>query len=852
MQNDGKSPLESTTEHPADVQQARLAAGAACHAAALRLHGLGLSPLRLCDPQHIGVDKMVKTHGSRCTHPGKGPLLVEWKPFQQRQPAPAEIDGWWKAYPIGNVGLVLGTQIVRIDVDSGEAHTLLLEWSADDLPETWEFLSPSTDYHQRLYAWPEGAPPAKICVEKLDGEHNELRLMGLGAQTAMPPSRHKNGGVYRWVDGKSPDDIPLAPAPAWLIDRMTETKPQAERAPRKSHPESSDGTQDALRIKHKMLQQVRDAQMGTRRATRLRVGKTIGGLVASGELPASAEDELIDVAREHSQHPDNAEKDVSDAMHHGEQLPFVPFAPRTPDIPLSDTYNAARLVQQHGGLIRYCGEWDKVLVYSGGVWETDHGRKVIEYAKATAAAMHKEACKQKSDVELESASIDLLSAPKETVQAFADRRDAAEVYLKHAIKAHSANALRNMVDLAKSVPPVPISHEVLDTHDYLLPVENGVVDLKTGALLPHDPSYLFTRRMPVVFDPKATCPNWERALLTMMGGSLTPDSPDDSAATLAAREKQDAGPKRLVRFLQQTIGMSLTGDVREHMLVIFWGSGRNGKGVISEVLLSMFKSFGTKATQELLMQNRFDAHPTEKTDLFGRRLVITSETDQNRRLNLGFVKEATGGDTMKARRMREDFWEFYPTHHIFLSTNHKPIIEEDDAIWERIYLVPFERKFENPSRLTEEQRRDPNTPIRDTQLKEKLLSELPGILNWALSGCLAWQRDGLYVPDEVLSATAEYRRDEDVIARFIEEECHVIASDSVKVTPMDLFEAYKRWGARTNEDRQPLTQRKFGEAMTKRGYTQDRTKAKRYWKGIGLSAANLDDNEGEGDKTLEK
>jgi putative DNA primase/helicase len=391
-----------------------------------------------------------------------------------------------------------------------------------------------------------------------------------------------------------------------------------------------------------------------------------------------------------------------------------------------------------------------------------------------------------------------------------------------------------MVELAKSVPPIPISHEALDTHIYLLPVENGVVDLKTGALLPHDPSYLFTRRMPVVFDPQATCPNWERALYTMMGGPIAPDSPDDSVAVLEDRYKQHVRATRLVAFIQHAIGMSLTGDVSEHMLVIFWGSGRNGKGVISEVLLSMFKSFGTKATQELLMQNRFDAHPTELTDLFGRRLVIASESDKNRKLNLGFVKEATGGDTMKARRMREDFWEFHPTHHIFLSTNHKPVIEEDDAIWERIYLVPFERKFENPARLTEQQQQDPNTPIRDTQLKNKLLAELPGVLNWALQGCLAWQRDGLYVPSEVLAATDEYRKEEDVIARFVEEECHILDSDSVRVTAKNLFGAYKRWATANNQGRERLSQKKFKAGMEKRGYKQQTDKYASWWLGIGL------------------
>jgi putative DNA primase/helicase len=534
------------------------------------------------------------------------------------------------------------------------------------------------------------------------------------------------------------------------------------------------------------------------------------------------------------QRPKGKPRDITNGTV-GDDMEPVDDAPLVDKVPLSDVYNSMRLVRKFGASIRYCGEWEEYLTYDNGVWIRDRAKRVVEYAKVIASDMFKEARKRIEKAEEKAKVIDLVAKTAEAEEA-EEAAKRAEAYYKHALKAHSAHSLRNMVELAKSAPPLPISYEALDTHHYLLPVENGVIDLKTGALLPHDPAYFFTRRMPVIFDPEAPCPNWKRALFTMMGGPITPDSPDDSAATLEVRYQQEMRANRLVRFLQSAIGCALTGDVREHMLVILWGVGRNGKGVISEVLLKLFGSLGTKATQELLMQNRFDSHPTERTDLFGRRLVITSESDKNRKLNLGFVKEATGGDTMKARRMRQDFWEFYPTHHIFLSTNHKPLIEEDDAIWERIYLVPFERKFENPDRLTEAQRQDPNTPIRDTQLKGKLLEELPGILNWALEGCLSWQRDGLCVPDEVLAATADYRKEEDVIGRFIEEECTVIDNDSVKVQPKDLFDAYKDWAVRTNETRERLTQRQFGDAMKKRGYVQDRTGQNRYWTGIGLAA----------------
>ena len=198
---------------------------------------------------------------------------------------------------------------------------------------------------------------------------------------------------------------------------------------------------------------------------------------------------------------------------------------------------------------------------------------------------------------------------------------------------------------------------------------------------------------------------------------------------------------------------------------------------------------------------------------------------------------------MKARRMREDFWKFTPTHHLFLSTNHKPNVDEDDAIWERIFLVPFERTFIHPSKLTGEQRNDPETPIRDLHLKDKLRGELPGILNWLLEGCLSWQKNGLFIPEDVLAATAEYRKEEDVVTRFIEEECTTVEVKgmTIKTTPKALFDRYKTWSE--NDEHERLSRKGFKDTLEKRGYKQGHDGTARYWDGIYLNAGdNADSN----------
>ena len=259
------------------------------------------------------------------------------------------------------------------------------------------------------------------------------------------------------------------------------------------------------------------------------------------------------------------------------------------DIPLSDAYNSKRLVQKYGNIIRYCGFWKKFFVYKNGIWHEDHEGAIVELAKSVAKDMYDEA---KTFMDKVSGSDDEVALKR------------AESYLKHAVAAHSSNKIHSMVDLCESEPTISASHDAFDTHPYLLPCINGVVDLKTGKLLPHSPGYLFTKCLPIEFDPSAICPTWKRTLYTAMGGPIALDSPDDSASVLEARHEPHERATRLVRFLKEALGQALSGDVSEHMLVIMWGHGRNGKGVLLETLLELLGAYATKLTQGVLMQNR--------------------------------------------------------------------------------------------------------------------------------------------------------------------------------------------------------------------------------------------------------
>jgi putative DNA primase/helicase len=233
---------------------------------------------------------------------------------------------------------------------------------------------------------------------------------------------------------------------------------------------------------------------------------------------------------------------------------------------------------------------------------------------------------------------------------------------------------------------------------------------------------------------------------------------------------------------------------------------------VNTLLAMLGPDYATKAPPSLLMVKRTETHPTELTMLFRKRLVVAVESNEGARFNEALVKELTGGDRITARRMREDFWSFFPTHKVMLCTNHEPTIRgTDHAIWRRIRKVPFTVTIPDAE--------------QDRELPAKLLEELPGILAWVVSGCLAWQSTSLEPPAEITSATKAYRDGQDVLGAFLEDECQ----EGSEVKASDLYARYKGWAERTGES--AVNQRRFGQAMNERGYKRKENHGKWY---VGL------------------
>jgi len=400
--------------------------------------------------------------------------------------------------------------------------------------------------------------------------------------------------------------------------------------------------------------------------------------------------------------------------------------------------------------------------------------------------------------------------------------------LGHAhVKSSLATAkLKALVESAQSEPGIPVQPEDLDGDRWLLNCPNGTLDLRTGIPRPHRQADLLTKCLPVAYDPHAACPTWERFFWRIMGGTTRDEDTEDmTAGALENRQAADQRAKRLIGFLQRAIGYSLTGETREQCLFVLHGSGANGKSTCLEVLQTLLGDYAQSTpSASLLAKDRHDGIPNDIARLRGARLVTAVEIGQGRRLNEELMKRLTGQDTMTARFLHAEFFDFRAEFKLFIACNHLPTITgTDHAIWRRIRLIPFTVTI-------------PETE-QDKDLPAKLQAELPGILRWAVEGCLAWQREGLGTPEEVIEATKDYRASMDVFEGFLADECYRLPGAQAKAS--ELYDSYERWC--NANDVEALNKRAFGMRLSDSGFTPDKgTGGTRMWKGIGLPAQEED------------
>lgn len=435
---------------------------------------------------------------------------------------------------------------------------------------------------------------------------------------------------------------------------------------------------------------------------------------------------------------------------------------------LTDLGNAERLEHRVGDALLYVHLWKSWIWWDGRRYIRDTSGEALRQAGETIRAM-------------------LAAADTVTDPAEHDR------LVKHAMESESAARLNGMLQLATSRLPVAV--EALETRPMLFNVRNGTIDLTTGALRTHDRADRLMKLAPVDFDPAATCPKW-----------------------LAFLERVTGGSEALIAFLQRAVGYSLTGDVREQVLLVLYGTGANGKSTFLETLRGLIGDYFLQADFTTFTARR-EGNEGPRNDLArlaGARMVAAVETEAGSTLAEATVKQVTGGDTITARFLYGEFFDFMPAFKLWLAANHKPNIRGgDEGIWRRIRLVPFTVTIPEAE--------------RDKGLPAALRAELPGILNWAIAGCLAWQKEGLGYPSEVRDATAAYRDEMDVFGDFLAARCVVGPAEESRADV--LLAAYEGWRVENGE--RELSPKGFGKKLSERGFQPFKaTKGVRSWRGL--------------------
>ena len=364
---------------------------------------------------------------------------------------------------------------------------------------------------------------------------------------------------------------------------------------------------------------------------------------------------------------------------------------------------------------------------------------------------------------------------------------------KVAAKLASASTVGGVERLARADRRHAATTDEWDADPWLLNTPGGVVDLKTGRKRANDRADRMTKITTAT--PGGDCPQWMAFLSDIAGGDVD-----------------------LQAYLQRMVGYCLTGVTSAHALFFLYGTGANGKSVFANVISTILGDYAATASMDTFVETRGDRHPTDLAGLRGARFVTAIETEQGRRLNESKVKAITGGDKISARFMRQDFFEYTPQFKPVIVGNHKPAIRNiDEAMKRRMHMIPFTVTIP-PER-------------RDGRLTEKLLAERDGILAWAVTGCLSWQREGLKPPASVVSATEEYFEAEDALGRWLEERC--VREPNAKSLTAELFTDWKQWAETSGEF--IGSQRRFSDLLITRGLEKWRNSVGvRGFQGIGL------------------
>jgi putative DNA primase/helicase len=430
-------------------------------------------------------------------------------------------------------------------------------------------------------------------------------------------------------------------------------------------------------------------------------------------------------------------------------------------------------IESRGSGVRYSEELGFFLL-EGGVWRQDKTQAVRTHAQAVADLVR----------ELAAAAAETFA----TTQQPGDKARAAR-FGRYAAHAQTSKGLDAMLRELQAVEGVPARPDDFDRHPDLLACRNGVVNLRTGCLGPHDAKLLLTRRVELDYDPAARAPRWEAFL-----EEVFPAYPD------------------LPAFMRRMVGYGITGHTVEQCFAVLWGKGANGKSVFTDTLTEVFRELTVTTPFSTFEDRPSGGIPNDLAALKGARLVMAAEGEAGKRMAEAVLKRVTGRDLIAARFMRKEFFEFRPTFLLMLATNAKPDFRgQDEGLWRRVKFIPWERFFAPHE--------------RDGRLGERLLAESAGILAWAVRGAGEWYANGLQEPATIVGSTKEYRDTSDALSGFLPGVWTKDPASGGSVVGADLFRSYLEWADEENlPDREKWTRRTFFSALEERGLTKRKAK----------------------------
>lgn len=443
---------------------------------------------------------------------------------------------------------------------------------------------------------------------------------------------------------------------------------------------------------------------------------------------------------------------------------------------LGDKQNGELFARFYCGKFLYVWQLDRWFKWNGIIWDECAGGEVEAAAKNVSTAIASRA----------------LEALKSGDESGNSRR-----LFSHALKAQNNQQIKSMIGLARSEPNM--SEDCigsLNNHAHLLGVKNGVVDLKTGLLIKPDPSMLITKQCNASYLPNTQCPQWLQFLNEVFQG------------------KQD-----LIDSIQRLLGYTFTGSVTEEIMVICYGFGANGKSVMSNVIQHIAGGYGKTGSPSLLKARRDDdsSPRSDIAGLAGYRYISLNEMQSGDRLDEQVVKLLAGREAISARALYKDHMTYKPSGKVWLKTNHKPVVkEDDDGIWRRLIVIPFDRKFSETE--------------RDQNLEEKLIQEADGILAWIIEGAVQWYTSGLDICQTIKQESSEYRTESDLLGHFLTEKIEFDAT--ARAIETDVYFYYQNWCRASGTN--PLSKIRLTQKLKERGVRQLASNGKRYYLGIKL------------------